>query len=179
MIRPNYTAGGGSCNAVLLRLSTGRCGWSIAWGAAQEYPLNLSTMRESQPAKHRGIRYYMPKPYLLITELPRVEATQTVTATTKTGGDAKLQAKPPPADGGDGGGGGADGKGSPSKTTNSSTTQAAAVGQGTDLSYSAVSGNYQLKLIYLPDMSRQMAITMNAGSLVTRPSNQPFRMAGC
>jgi hypothetical protein len=115
-----------------------------------------------------GIRYYMPKPYLLVTELPTVQTTQTITTSgPKPSGKAQADTTPPNTDKPD--------KNATSTETNS--TQASSNGSGTDLSYSAVVGNYQLKLIYLPDMSKQMAITMNAG-LFGNVSAQPTLQDG-
>jgi hypothetical protein len=99
-----------------------------------------------------GFRYYMPKPYLLVTELPPV------TTTNKTLGNQKPDnhVSTPPVGGGETppvGGGNQPGSG-PAQASG---------GSNTDLGYSAIAANYVLKLIYLPDKSKPMALSMKPG----------------
>lgn len=142
-----------------------------------------------------GLRYYMPRPYLLVTEVPAPP----------TSGDALPQQKqpvgvPPPNVNGDahaadgqrvGAAKGdakkdkadkadetdkadktADGKG----TDPSASTATTAASAGTDASYQHAFGTYQIKLVYLPDLSRPMVMTVSAG--IGTVSMQPTLVDG-
>jgi len=108
-----------------------------------------------------GIRYYMPRPYLLVTEVPANAA-----------GSNQVQDKapvnvPPPGK-----------AGAPKKPATDVTkpttddkaadntpasTATTSPPSGTDAGYQHQVEQYQVKLIYLPDMSRPMTITETTG----------------
>jgi hypothetical protein len=102
--------------------------------------------------KARGIRYYVPKPYLLITELPDMPASPTTTSSTLN--DQTLGA---------GGGGGGGGGGTSTSSNGGQSQSNTPTAPSSDTSFSASTANYSVKLIYLPDYSQPMALTMNAG----------------
>ena len=125
-------------------------------------------------AQAEGLRYYMPHPYLLVAELPTPltkKVTKTTTETTTTSQDAlQREAAPPPADAKSAGpatGSKSDG----GDTTETKQDQTGAGGSNTDLSFSAIVGNYQLKLIYLPDYSKPMSIQLKTGLFGTASYN--------
>jgi hypothetical protein len=112
-----------------------------------------------------GMRYYMPKPYLLVTQIPH---------------DQWPPSKPEPVvgAGGGGGGGGGGGNGSSDKTPSDQTKSAtASPSPSSDLSYQLGNNTYSLKLIYLPDMSKTMAINIVPGIFGTS-SAQPTLQDG-
>jgi hypothetical protein len=98
-----------------------------------------------------GVRYYMPKPYLLVTQLPD--------ASKPDGGNAGAPAAASKDEGGQG-----------SKATDSPSPSS-------DLSYQLGNSTYLLKLIYLPDMSKTMAINVVPGIFGTS-SAQPTLQDG-
>ena len=92
----------------------------------------------------RGIRFYLPKPYILVTELP-------VSPTAPPA--AALAAAPAPKAKGD--------------TTDAKTTDAPQssipTAPATDTSFTAAMASYAVKLIYLPDYSHPMALREDSG----------------
>jgi hypothetical protein len=114
-------------------------------------------------AKPEGLRYYMPKPYLLVMRVPASGSLST-TPDTKSqipdlGGPTAPPThigSPPP---------GATPPAAPKATTDGSNGPSTPTGQSptTDTSYQAFSDQYVAKLIYLPDMSQPMAISENPG----------------
>jgi len=140
--------------------------------------------------KANGLRYYLPRPYLLVTDLPADTAadgsnngTTGTQGTATTGGGttetpitgAHEQAAP-----------GAGGQHGGAKTTNAQNSTGPALNTGnaggtdagtdkaksggdtaaaaaTDTSYQATTPHYVLKLIYLPDLEHPMAIRQSSG----------------
>ena len=95
-----------------------------------------------------GIRYYLPRPYLLVTELPvsPQSSTSPTGAATKSGDDSSKGS-------------------SPQNSTSSSQPQTAAPASSTaDTSFSATMASYSVKLIYLPDYKHAMALKISAGA---------------
>ena len=93
----------------------------------------------------QGIPYYLPAPYLLVTEVP-------------------LDPQPTSKVGGGGGGGG----GSNQQTDLGKQDAAKGNGDGTagattNTSFGMFTAQYGVKLIYLPDHSRPMVLTQSAG----------------
>lgn len=108
-----------------------------------------------------GIRYYMPAPYLLVTDLPvspkdaatDVSTAQTGGSGTSRGGTATGSTgstSSPKAGGGDAG-------------TKDQTTAAAPAAPSTDTSFQALTSGHLIKLVYLPDLSHPMALQMRTG----------------
>jgi hypothetical protein len=120
-----------------------------------------------------GIRYYLPKPYLLVTELPA--APNPPAAPTSPGGSN------PPSSGvralaKKGGGGGGGGGGDQNQAQNQGQNQGGNGNQPqsstptappSDTSFSAAMAQYAVKLVYLPDYSQPMALRMRSGLLGT------------
>jgi hypothetical protein len=90
-----------------------------------------------------GVRYYLPAPYLLVVELPP-------TIPGKSGGDSGDPTAQKAA-------------ASPGSTNTTSSTSMASPGPASDVSFSAATPQYMIKLIYLPDFRHPMAITESAG----------------
>jgi hypothetical protein len=109
-------------------------------------------------SKASGIRYYLPKPYLLITELPEKLASGTGNPNPN---GTKLGAG---AGGGPGGGGAKTGTGEQSQGPSGSQPQSSTpTATASNTSFSASTADYSVKLVYLPDYSQPMALTMRAG----------------
>ena len=109
-----------------------------------------------------GAVYYLPKPYLLVAQLP---------VASKAPGPANQapDPSPPPA-----GGTARDrypstyaprivGGGEDEKKKDDAAEAAPPASSGTDQSFAAQSDGYMIKLIYLPDMTRPMAMSMQGG----------------
>ena len=160
-----------------------------------------------------GLRYYLPRPYLLVTAAPAnvAEAAPSeklrivdpddsgaATSAEKRPGDrgsdrsstspashSRSQLPPPPSQGGPpaqgssragaGGGGSEQDKGDKSKSSSSDSQGAS--GPASDTSFQHLVGSYQVELIYLPDLSRPMSITMSSGLFGTA-SSQPTLVDG-
>lgn len=89
----------------------------------------------------KGIRYFLPKPYILVTELP-------VTPTPPASTTPTVQ----------------DSKGTGPQTGTAATPQASVpTAAATDTSFSASMTSYSIKLVYLPDFSHPMALQENSG----------------
>ena len=125
----------------------------------------------NQAAGAEGLRYYMPRPYLLVTraEMP---------AQTKDAGTGALPPKAPivvapppgapvvpaaPAPAVPAVAAGGPAKGGDDAKTEAAPNATASASSGSDASYQHLVDNYQIKLVYLPDMSRPMAISTSAG----------------
>jgi hypothetical protein len=102
-----------------------------------------------------GIRYYRPKPYVLITELPVSPQTPSSgpAAAAPAGKNASTQTP------------------SPTPTTASQPQSAAPSAPASDTSFSASMASYSVKLVYLPDYEHPMALKMTAGLFGTTSSN--------
>lgn len=138
-----------------LRISVLLVGASI-YGCASITAIPLKPDGSKQDNVVDGIRYYLPKPYLLVTELPEEPQSQQSQAsgTTPTGGGSGNGANASQSQGSN------SGQGSGSSTSPSS----AAPSSGTqDTSFSASTTSYSLKLIYLPDMAHPMALQSSSG----------------
>lgn len=111
-----------------------------------------------------GVRYYLPKPYLLVTELP--SAPNPISKTANPGNPAPLAAGGGGHGGGGGGGDGGGGNGGGQQGGNSQGTQpqtAAPSSSPADTSFSATMAQYAVKIVYLPDFSHPYALQMSAG----------------
>ncbi|HEY2069947.1 MAG TPA: hypothetical protein VGG48_10370 [Rhizomicrobium sp.] len=117
-------------------------------------PLNANGTRAT--GQEEGIRYYKPKPYLLITELPETTAKPT---TNTDGGSGKKKAAG--TSGGNKSGSGDDSSDSDTKDS-TATTNTPSTGTA-DTSFSASMASYSVKLIYLPDYSHPMALQTSTG----------------
>jgi hypothetical protein len=111
----------------------------------------------ARPGAPSGFVYYMPRPYLLVTALPTggsaaSQPTGTFPGTRGSQGGQSSSPQPQdfqaPAPGADEGGGG-DAAKTPPPSTNTS--------------FQASNDRYMLKLIYLPDLSRPMAVRVSSG----------------
>jgi hypothetical protein len=146
-------------------------------------PLEADSLTAVPGAQH-GFRYYLPRPYLLVTEIPAVK----VAATTSVGqADVEPPGPPPPHVVGPPGPvvppppappphtgrppGAAPDK-SPPKTSGSVSPNPDTSGPSnssapaTDTSFVASNGStYIAKLVYLPDYSHPLAVEMNTGLL--------------
>jgi hypothetical protein len=112
-----------------------------------------------------GVRYYLPKPYLLVTELP-VAPNPTNASTTGNGATALAAGKGAAGGGAGGGTGGAGGGGNTGGNQQGATSQpqtAAPSSSPADTSFSATMAQYAIKIVYLPDFSHPFALQMNAG----------------
>jgi uncharacterized protein YceK len=120
-------------------------------------PLNANGTPNKKAAD--GIRYYLPLPYLLVVELPPTLVTNGASPASDdqnlSEDDANIAAsgggsKPkPPASG---------------NTTNQSSSSAmTSPAPASDVSFSAATPQYMIKLIYLPDLQHPMAMTESAG----------------
>lgn len=136
-----------------------------------------------------GIRYYLPRPYLLVTLLPAdsTSANGATTVETQTppvipptqpahpapAAPARpaIHRNPAPS-------GGGQNPGQPSGSDGSQTTAPTMAASGsptTDTSFSASTSQYSIKLVYLPDLHNPMALTMSAGlfgSMSAQPTLQ-------
>jgi len=108
-------------------------------------------------SQEEGIRYYLPRPYLLVAELPIAPAgsqdqnlditADTPPARKETSGDTS---------------GNSPSKNQPQAATTQQQTAAPSAAPA-DTSFSATMVSYSVKLIYLPDYSRPMALKMSSG----------------
>jgi hypothetical protein len=124
-------------------------------------PLNPNGTVDTTQAP--GLRYYMPKPYLLVTVIPPPPQKPTDPRLLRA---PPAPAPPPPP----GPGGGPDDGSQKAAPTGSPSPSS-------DLSYQLGSSTYLLKLIYLPDMSKTMAINLTPSILGTS-SVQPTLQDG-
>lgn len=113
-------------------------------------------------AQGKGVRYYLPKPYILITELP----------STSSGGDGSSSAASAAASG--------DSSSSKSKSAASDSTSTPSA-PTSNTSFAASMASYSVKLIYLPDFSKPMALDISGGiwgSISVAPTLQDGWMLG-
>jgi hypothetical protein len=102
-----------------------------------------------------GLRYYMPRPYLLVVQLPATASKSDST----NGEDNKVEMDAAPS--GD--------KSNPkpqkdSQTTNTDTPSGSPSSSPiSDTSFLAATPQYQVKLVYLPDLEHPMAMTASTG----------------
>ncbi len=119
----------------------------------------------------QGIRYYMPKPYLLVTELPEAakDTASTGDNTGNTGNNKGAGAPKKTKKGGNQAAGNKNGskKDDTADKTGDTPTASTPSSSAADTSFSASSGTYSIKLIYLPDYSKPMALQANSGILGT------------
>jgi hypothetical protein len=124
-----------------------------------------------------GVRYYMPKPYLLVTQIPSDKTATGDTSSNDPNAKSATTNQPQATDkskgqnGGNGQAGGGSDQGSGNQTPSSSPSSAS------DLSYQLGNSVYLVKLIYLPDMSKSMAINITPSVLGTS-SVQPTLQDG-
>jgi hypothetical protein len=104
----------------------------------------------------QGIRYYLPKPYLLITELPAIPAMSDGSSPQPTdghGADREIMRDSAPAP-----------KDTQQQTTGKDQPQSSTpTAPATDTSFTASMAQYAVKLVYLPDYSHPMALQMRSG----------------
>ncbi|MFL9992905.1 hypothetical protein PQR34_18615 [Paraburkholderia sediminicola] len=117
-------------------------------------PLNPDgTDATANSNKVKGIRYYIPKPYLLVTALPASPASSVSDATLP-----QAHKKPEAQGGGD----------TASKNTDTQLPQSnTPTANASDTSFTAATAQYVVKLIYLPDYSQPMALQMHSGMFGT------------
>ncbi|MEN2746755.1 hypothetical protein [Sphingomonas sp. T9W2] len=121
-----------------------------------------------------GAVYYLPKPVLLVSVDPKAAGGESnpgqpgvlpapaAPAAPPAGPPRHAPAAPPPAPGPAGGWGGGQ-VGGADDATKSKDSAAAPAADGSDQSYSVAVPGYTLKLIYLPDRSRPMRLSVHAG----------------
>jgi hypothetical protein len=113
-------------------------------------PIDATTGKQKTD-EAEGIRYYLPKPYLLVAELPATPQTpqSNPSAATRAGHAAA---------------GGGDTDSSQKKSSSGDQPQTAApAAPATDTSFAATMATYSIKLIYLPDYSKPMALRIDSG----------------
>jgi hypothetical protein len=115
--------------------------------------------------KAPGLRYYMPKPYLLVTVIPGDKPTVDPHHA-RIRNDAPSAVRPEAGTPPDNNNGNNNGDGTPKPAQTGSPSS------NSDLSYQIGNTTYLLKLVYLPDMSKTMAINITPSILGTS-SMQP------
>jgi hypothetical protein len=136
-------------------------------------PLNPNRSAASGPS---GAQYYLPKPYLMVTLVPPAAKAGGQTNTTSPSeippnrgpgsGDPNKPPKP-------GAGAGKDGKagenGKPADTAEPGTGggETSAPSGGNDTNFEVGTSEYKMKLVYLPDLQRPMAISVSSGLMGT------------
>jgi hypothetical protein len=126
-----------------------------------------------------GVRYYLPAPYLLVAELPPTPMADSNTNDDGGGVRKPAPGSPPPDMSGDhnapdtsgtnstpqpGGGANTNQTGNPTSPKGSDPTQGtASPAPVTDTSFGGTTPQYVIKLVYLPDMSKPMAMSEHAG----------------
>ena len=111
--------------------------------------IQLLTPDLQQPRGQAGLIYYLPAPYLLVAEVPP-------TAISDSPGLASDEAPT--------GGPPKDGKTKTPKDSNPGPADSAtAAAPPSDTSFGATTPQYVIKLVYLPDLQRPMALTETAG----------------
>jgi hypothetical protein len=113
---------------------------------------------QAVPGAVPGVRYYMPSPYLLVTEVPNDPSAGPKGAGGAGGGPAP--AAPAPA--------------TPTDKKAADDSSGASPSPTTDTSFSMFTKQYGIKLIYLPDYSRPMVLQQSAGigSTTMKPTLQ-------
>jgi hypothetical protein len=110
--------------------------------------IDVKPLKPDGSANHHavdGIRYYLPKPYLLVAELP--PSMNAKSASTSQLEERALAAGAPPAGG----------------VTTNNVSSSSSPGTASDLSFGAATPEYIIKLIYLPDYQHPMAIQQHSG----------------
>ncbi len=105
-------------------------------------------------AGKEGVRYYMPAPYLLVAELPPVNSTSSSprAPTNPFPGDAGAAAGVAPAPTPD-----------TKKDVKPDASSASSAAPTSDTSFQGNTPQYMIKLVYLPDMSKPMALSAHNG----------------
>jgi hypothetical protein len=121
------------------------------------YPLDVNGRLRT--GEQEGARYYLPKPYLIVAEVPVDPHVSTSdegggrhTLSMSSGGSDKPKKAKPGDDDGDSG-----------ASDTAADDSSGAPGGTTDTSFGMMTKQYGIKLIYLPDLSRPMAITESTG----------------
>lgn len=139
-------------------------------GCASVSFTQLTPDLRSKAGTPNGAVYYLPKPYLLITQLP-----YTPTAGGPVTSQARDPAPPPKKDAKGGGDGWPVGYGSNQNGVASNQAvrggaddkasggDGPALATGSDQSFGGSSEGYLVKVIYLPDMSRPMSVAVRPG----------------
>jgi hypothetical protein len=151
----------------------------VACAKVSAVPLDPSGI-DAIPGATPGFRYYMPRPYLLVTKLPseapaggapKSVSIQPFCDPTKTECPKNDQPPPPGASKGAAPKNGTSKDGNSTDTGSSGKTEtpgqqnAPAAAPPTDTSFMASTATYMVKLVYLPDYSRPMAVNMDSGLL--------------
>ena len=122
-----------------------------------------------------GLRYYLPKPYLIVTEIPARWATANSGGSALAGGPpdngipaGAVGGNGPPAGAAGGGPRGAGGAPKPAASapadgSNPSDPSNSTPATTTDTSYLHQISQYQVKLVYLPDYNHPMTMTVKGG----------------
>jgi len=110
------------------------------------------------PGSTPGFRYYLPRPYLIVTEIP-APASPSNGSTGNAGFGASQGQGNSKGQTGSSGNNSSGSKPSPQDAQPTSSSPATP----SDLSFSASSNVYEVKLIYLPDYRHPMAVTLNTG----------------
>jgi hypothetical protein len=142
---------------------------SFAIGCAHVVSKPLQMNGQYDNAQSEGVRYYPPKPYLLVTEVPVEKATQPADSNTDDPpSDSKSKKTPSqqPADDS------TQGNTSKQKTSGSS---GASPSPTTDTSFSMFTKQYGVKLIYLPDYSHPMALSVSTGLIGSAEMKPTFQ----
>jgi len=127
-------------------------------GCAQVVVTPLLPDGSPAPNQAKGVRYYMPQPYLLVTQLPGSDSASNPDDTSSNGGASsqgrstgRSPATTPSSN--------SQNKSPDDSTAKPPTTTAAS----TDTSFDFRTAHYAVRLIYLPDYSHPMSITENPG----------------
>lgn len=136
----------------------------VACASVSVIPLDYAGQPKNEAP---GIRYYMPKPYLLVTQIPNDQWPNN-THSTAIPTNSKY-AKATASDG--------DGTGTKDGDATAPASKTASPSPTSDLSYQLGNNTYLLKLVYLPDMSKTMAINIVPGVFGTS-SAQPTLQDG-
>ena len=117
----------------------------------------LTQSGTAKPGAKEGMRYYMPAPYLLVTRMPPVPSPHSASTTEQSANstddevNAAKSAKP---------------TATPSKSKDDGAEPSSAPAGGapsSNTSFLASTPEYMLKLIYLPDQAKPMAVSVRTG----------------
>jgi hypothetical protein len=144
----------------------------LVWGCARVSVSALNANGTTARDQASGMRYYLPKPYLLVTllpaEPPKTEASSGSPPSIPPNGPGTgphhhqgASAMPQP--------GAAPSTSSPAKSGQEGTgsNQATTPSSASDTAFMASTSRYVVKLIYLPDLQHPMAVTESPGLVGT------------
>ena len=153
-------------------MKTNQCKYSallalmLLSGCAQVRIIPLDTDGKAKMDLQEGVRYFLPKPYLLVAEVPVDDVTQTqieemTLPSDKQGGKKTTTIKKGGGKASTTGNGGADGDGAAPAGSGDSPASSG------NTSFAMFTKQYGIKLIYLPDYSRPMAMSESTGLIGT------------